>query len=122
MIWKVSKEFRFEAAHSLPQLPEGHKCQRPHGHSYRVEVVIAAAQLDARGFAGVDYAELDAFGDYLAETFDHRNLNEVMGGGENTTAERLAEHFFLWCHARWPNLWAVRVYETARTCVEVTES
>ncbi len=30
--------FTFEAAQKLPQLPEGHKCIKLHGHSYRVEV------------------------------------------------------------------------------------
>jgi 6-pyruvoyltetrahydropterin/6-carboxytetrahydropterin synthase len=34
----------FEAAHSLPGAPEGHKCRRLHGHSFRIEV--AAEPLD----------------------------------------------------------------------------
>ncbi len=29
--------FRFEAAHSLPKTPVGHKCRRLHGHSYEVQ-------------------------------------------------------------------------------------
>jgi len=33
-------EFRFEAAHRLPRVPEGHKCARLHGHSYRIEVCV----------------------------------------------------------------------------------
>lgn len=30
--------FTFEAAQSLPHLPEGHPCRRLHGHTYRIEV------------------------------------------------------------------------------------
>lgn len=90
MPWTVEKEFRFEASHSLPQLPTNHKCNRLHGHSYRVVLVIGTDQLDERGFAGVDYAELDEFSKYLNDKFDHRNLNDVVGA-ENTTAERLAK-------------------------------
>jgi 6-pyruvoyltetrahydropterin/6-carboxytetrahydropterin synthase len=38
MIVELMKEYRFEAAHRLPRVPEGHKCARVHGHSYKVEV------------------------------------------------------------------------------------
>lgn len=120
-MFRISKEFRFEASHSLPHLPPEHKCARLHGHSYRVEVVLESATLDARGFAAVDYVELDEFGEMLDELYDHRNLNEVMGGGHNTTAENLARTFFHWCKGRWPQTAAVSVYETAKTCVEYRE-
>ncbi|NNL10351.1 MAG: 6-carboxytetrahydropterin synthase QueD, partial [Pseudomonadales bacterium] len=33
---RLYKEFGFEAAHRLPNVPEGHKCQRLHGHSFKV--------------------------------------------------------------------------------------
>ncbi|HEV7426648.1 MAG TPA: 6-carboxytetrahydropterin synthase, partial [Thermoanaerobaculia bacterium] len=28
---ELVKDFRFEAAHFLPHVPEGHKCRRMHG-------------------------------------------------------------------------------------------
>ncbi|MFW2389327.1 MAG: 6-pyruvoyl trahydropterin synthase family protein, partial [Polyangiales bacterium] len=37
---EIWREFRFEAAHLLPNVPEGHKCKRLHGHSYRVRVYV----------------------------------------------------------------------------------
>ena len=37
---EIFTEFGFEAAHRLPQVPEGHKCARLHGHSFRVEVHV----------------------------------------------------------------------------------
>lgn len=120
MPFTLTKQFSFEASHSLPHMPDGHKCRREHGHSYRVEVVITANWLDDRGFAGVDYSELKFFSDYLEEKFDHRNLNEVMGSGELTTAERLAMHFYYWIkgvHLSL-NLASVRVSETQKTWAE----
>lgn len=116
-MFELRKEFRFEAAHSLPQVPPTHPCSRVHGHSYRVQLILRSEGLDHRGFAGVDYAELDAFGNYIDACFDHRYLNDVVGA-ENTTAERLARHFFDWAKPQWGQLVAVRVYETAKTMVE----
>ena len=37
---RLIKEFRFEAAHTLPSLPEGHKCRQMHGHSFKVEIAV----------------------------------------------------------------------------------
>ena len=37
---ELFKEFIFEAAHRLPHVPEGHKCGRLHGHSFRVAIYI----------------------------------------------------------------------------------
>jgi len=35
----IFKEFHIEAAHRLPNVPEGHKCSRLHGHSFIVREV-----------------------------------------------------------------------------------
>ena len=70
-IFTVGKEFRFEAAHSLPHLPEGHKCKRQHGHSYRFRVDISGP-VDGRGFV-IDYAEIHAaIFPLVEEKLDHR--------------------------------------------------
>ena len=55
---RMGRSYRFEAAHFLPRLPEGHRCRNLHGHNYRVEIVVSGA-LDQRGFVW-DFAELDA--------------------------------------------------------------
>src|SRR5688500_19899743 len=34
----IFKVFTLEAAHRLPNVPDGHKCARLHGHSFRVEI------------------------------------------------------------------------------------
>ncbi len=120
-MYRIAKRFRFEAAHHLPDLPEGHKCARPHGHSYTVEVSVATSgELAPPGFV-VDFAELSALGAYLNETFDHRDLNKVVDVAP--TSENLARLLYAWCAAnlRLPpgvTVTAVRVGETASTFAE----
>jgi len=82
----VGKEFRFEAAHSLPHLPEGHKCRNVHGHSYRFRVEIEGP-VDGRGFV-IDYSEISAAMEPIVEKLDHQNLNDLFATA--TTAEHLA--------------------------------
>ncbi len=38
IIAEMAKEFRFEVAHFLPNVPETHQCRKMHGHSYLVTV------------------------------------------------------------------------------------
>ena len=46
----ITKAFSFAAAHSLPQLPDGHKCRRVHGHNYEVLVELRSEELDDFSF------------------------------------------------------------------------
>jgi len=87
LIMMVGKEFRFEAAHSLPHLPEGHKCRNLHGHSYRFRVDVCGP-VDGRGFV-MDYAEISRVVDPIVERLDHQNLNDIFA--KATTAENLAD-------------------------------
>ena len=36
----IFKEFTFDAAHFLPNVPDGHKCREVHGHTYKLTVFI----------------------------------------------------------------------------------
>jgi 6-pyruvoyltetrahydropterin/6-carboxytetrahydropterin synthase len=93
---------------------------RPHGHSYRVEVVVKTKELDSRGFAAVDYAEFDPFKAYLDANLDHRDLNDVFDF--QTTAENIARHLFGIARSLvGPCVAAVRVSETAKTWVTYEE-
>jgi 6-pyruvoyltetrahydropterin/6-carboxytetrahydropterin synthase len=119
MKFTVSKTFSFEAAHSLPHLPVGHKCRHIHGHSYVVEV-FCTGPLDARGFV-IDYAEISAAMKPIVAQLDHQNLNDILP--VPTTAENVGR-WILEQLDRSPALPAqlvtrVDVHETARTCVRV---
>ena len=85
---RLSSKFRFEAAHQLPNVPEGHKCRRLHGHSYRVELVVEGPVDPTRGWL-IDYAELDGSVAPIIDRLDHHYLNEIEGLA-NPTSENLA--------------------------------
>src|SRR5690348_6132070 len=110
---KIGRTYRFESAHYLPLLPEGHKCRNLHGHNYRVDIVTSGT-LDERGFVK-DFAEIDAEILPLIKQLDHRLLNEVEGL-ENPTAEIIAAWFF----HRIKGCERVRIYENDDCWAEVT--
>ena len=107
---QVWKDVTFEAAHRLPNVPEGHKCARLHGHSYRVRITVEGA-VDPHTGMLVDYADIKAAWRPLHERLDHHYLNDI-AGLENSTSEVLA----LWIWRRLVD------YLPELACVEVRET
>lgn len=108
----IGRSYRFESAHFLPKVPEGHRCRNLHGHNYRVEIILMG-EIDARGFVR-DFGEVDADIAPLLKCVDHKLLNEVPGL-ENPTAEIIAA----WFLERLPSAARVRVYENDDCWAEV---
>ena len=88
----IAKDFTFAAAHRLNGLPEGHPCERNHGHNYTVRVSFTGYINDV-GFV-IDYRELDWLSQRIDAELDHRHLNDVMD--TNPTAEHIAELLLRW--------------------------
>lgn len=109
----ISKSFTFEAAHLLPNVPEGHKCRRLHGHSFKVELSVEGPVGETSGWV-MDFADISAVCRRIEDRLDHRYLNEIEGL-ENPTSEVLAR--WIWREARpaLPMLTAVEVRETCTT-------
>lgn len=112
----ISKQFDFDAAHYLPNVPDGHKCKRLHGHTYRVDVVLRG-EPDERGFV-IDYAEIAEAWRPVDALLDHRLLNDIEGL-ENPSTEVLAPFIAQMLVDGLPLLHAVRVYESSTTYCEV---
>ncbi len=108
---ELFREFGFEAAHRLPNVPPDHKCARLHGHSFRVEVHLEGEVGAETGWV-VDFAELRAAWQPLHEALDHRYLNEVPGL-ENPTSEVLA--MWIW-DALAPELPGLTQIDVRETC------
>ncbi len=89
---EITREFGFEAAHCLPDMPAGHPYTRLHGHSFRVEVTVVGTP-DARHGWIVDFGVLDRQIAEIAEVLDHRTLNDV-AGLEQPTLERIGQWIF----------------------------
>jgi 6-pyruvoyltetrahydropterin/6-carboxytetrahydropterin synthase len=107
---ELFKEFTFEAAHQLPNLPSEHKCSRLHGHSFRVMVHVEGPVDEHLGWV-MDFADIKAAFKPLEEQLDHHFLNEIEGL-KNPTSEVLAK--WIWDHLKLDldQLTAVTVRET----------
>jgi 6-pyruvoyltetrahydropterin/6-carboxytetrahydropterin synthase len=107
---ELVKDFRFEAAHFLPNVPDGHKCRRTHGHSFKGEVAVRGPLDPHLGWV-MDFADLKAAVDPIVNRLDHYLLNEI-AGLSNPTSEMLA--IWLWNELapRLPLLVRVTIEET----------
>lgn len=107
---RLEKSFTFEAAHWLPCFPQGHKCRRMHGHSYKIDVIVAGEVDPAKGYL-MDFADIKAATAPIKAKLDHYLLNDI-DGLENPTAEVLAKWIYDQLKPALPLLDAVRVRET----------
>jgi 6-pyruvoyltetrahydropterin/6-carboxytetrahydropterin synthase len=107
---EIFKEFNIEAARRLPNLPEGHKCGRLHGHSFRI-VIYVRGELDARTGWVADFACIAAAFEPIFEQLDHAYLNEI-DGLENPSTENLAHWIWSKLKPTLNSLSKVVVWET----------
>ncbi len=110
---EIFKEFTVEAAHRLPNVPEGHKCSRLHGHSFKIEIHVFGA-VDADSGWVMDFADIKKAFQPLYDQLDHHYLNEIEGL-ENPTSENLARWIWQKLISDLPQLSKVVVRETC-TC------
>jgi len=113
---RLIKQFHFEAAHDLPTFPDGHKCRRLHGHSFRFDVIVEGEVDPAKGYL-IDYGDIAKAADPLVRRLDHYYLNEVEGLA-NPTSENIARWIFDHIKASLPQLAAIVVYETCTSSCE----
>lgn len=107
---EIFREFSFEAAHRLPNVPEGHKCARLHGHSYKVIVHVEAPVEPESGWV-MDFGDLKRAFKPLEARLDHYYLNDIEGL-ENPTSEVLARWIWERLTPTLPDLSALTVRET----------
>lgn len=113
MVYRVCKVFEVESGHMLSKHPD--RCRFPHGHTRRIEVVVASESLDANDMV-CDFKALKVAISEFIDSFDHamainsadrsRPALEAIGDRlvvfENTdpTTEVLAKHIFDYVKAR----------------------
>jgi 6-pyruvoyltetrahydropterin/6-carboxytetrahydropterin synthase len=113
---RLVKQFSFEAAHWLPTFPEGHKCRRMHGHSFRVEIAVEGDVDESKGYL-IDYGDIARAVDPVKLRLDHYCLNEIPGL-ENPTSEMIARWIWRELAAPLPMLSQVIVHETCTSRCE----
>jgi 6-pyruvoyltetrahydropterin/6-carboxytetrahydropterin synthase len=118
---EIFKEFTFEAAHRLPNVPEGHKCARLHGHSFTVAIYVDGAVDPETGWV-MDFGDIKSAFKPLYDQLDHYYLNEIEGL-ENPTSENLAQWIWERLKPGLPELSKIVVNETCTSgCIYRGES
>lgn len=107
---ELVKDFRFEAAHFLPNVPADHKCRRIHGHSFRGEVAVRGPIDPVLGWV-MDFADLKKIVDPIVHRLDHYLLNDI-DGLENPTSEVVAIWMWKQLAPQLPMLHRVTLEET----------
>ena len=113
---EIWKDFTFEAAHRLPNLPDGHKCKRLHGHSFKVRLFVAGGLDPELGWI-VDFGDIKAAFKPTLNRLDHYYLNEI-DGLENPTSEVLARWIWDQLKPDLPELSRVQLMETCTSGCE----
>ena len=107
---QIYKEFNIEAAHRLPNVPEGHKCARLHGHSFKVSIYVEGPVGDDSGWV-MDFADIKKVFAPIYAQLDHHYLNDIKGL-DNPTSENLAKWIWDRLKPELPLLSAVQIKET----------
>ncbi len=107
---EIFKEFTFDAAHFLPNVPDGHKCKNMHGHTYRIRLYCEGPVDPHTGWV-VDFAVIKKVWEPIHKMLDHQLLNEVPGL-HNSTAENIS--IWVWDKLKkdLPQLSKVELWET----------
>ena len=112
---EIYKEFSFDSAHYLPNVPDGHKCKNMHGHTYRFKVFLKGIPDPALGWI-MDFKELKDKLEPVIDTLDHKLLNDIKGL-ENPTAENITVWIWQQIQPLFPQLSRIELYETPTTGV-----
>jgi len=109
-MFRLTKDFRFESAQTLPLAPAGHKCAKMHGHSFKVEITVEGAADSATGWV-YDHALISQAMNPLVELLDHAYLNDIPGL-ENPTIEVMCVWLWKKLEPQLPGLAEIVIHET----------
>lgn len=107
---RLTKDFTFEAAQTLPNVPAGHKCGMMHGHSFKIEISVEGEVDPLTGWL-YDHAKISRAMDPLLEQLDHSYLND-MPGLDNPTIETMCRWFWERLMPLLPGLAEIVIHET----------
>jgi len=106
-MYELSKQFLFDAAHTLHRKIETESSLRIHGHSYRAEVTLRGQPDPATGMI-MDVGNLERELEAVRDALDHRFLDEINDLGP-ATMENLCRWIWVKLEPGLPALWKVSV-------------
>ena len=124
IMYQARVEAEFSAAHFLSHYHG--KCEKLHGHNYRVRLWVRGEKLDEGGML-VDFSLLKKVLNEALSPLDHSNLNDLeifksAGIANDPSAERIAKFIFDSVKGKLPELgvpdtllYAVDVFENSRS-------
>lgn len=112
---EIYKEFSFDSAHFLPNVPEGHKCKNMHGHTYKLRVFLQGKPDPQMGWI-MDFKDLKDRLAPVIDQLDHKLINDIEGL-ENPTAENITVWIWQQIKPVLPQLHRLELYETPTTGV-----
>lgn len=118
MTIEITKKFKFEAAHFLPN--HDGKCRNLHGHSYGLDITIKGDLITSGPKEGMvmDFTDLsNVVKEEIINKWDHCCLNDVVSFVP--TSENLASEVFSVLKSKGLNVSRVRLSETSKTYVDV---
>lgn len=104
------KKFSFDAAHFLPNVPEGHKCREVHGHTYLLTVYLEGKPDPQLGWV-MDFSLMKQAIEPVVKRLDHKLLNHIEGLS-NPTCENIAQWLWEQLKPQLPLLSKIELYET----------
>jgi len=107
---RLTKDFSFEAAQTLPNVPPAHKCGKMHGHSFKIEISVEGEVDPSCGWL-YDHSRISRAMDPLLELLDHSYLNDIPGL-ENPTIENMCRWFWEKLEHQLPGLSEIVIHET----------
>ena len=110
---EVYRDFKFDAAHQLPNLPPGHRCGRLHGHTFHAVVHLRGGVGKETGWVR-DFGEIKRLCMPVIDQLDHTYLNDIPGL-ENPTSENIAKWVWKKLKSVIPELSMVEIKETSMT-------
>lgn len=115
-MFELSKQFRFDAAHTLDRIIDTESSRRIHGHSYRAEVTVRGRPDPVTGMV-VDLGILERTMEDARDALDHRFLDEINDLGP-ATMENLSRWIWDRLAPAITNLFRVSVFRdsSGETC------
>jgi 6-pyruvoyltetrahydropterin/6-carboxytetrahydropterin synthase len=107
-MFELSKQFRFDAAHTLQRSIDTEPSRRIHGHSYRAEVTVRGRPDPVTGMV-VDLGLLERTMAEARDALDHRFLDEINDLGP-ATMENLSRWIWDRLSPEVGNLFKVSIY------------
>ena len=115
---EIYKDFSFDSAHFLPNVPVGHKCGRLHGHTFQLRIVVTGPVGETTGWI-MDFGDIKQIFKPLYDQLDHNYLNDIEGL-ENPTSEVMVQWIWQQLKPLLPQLARLELKETCTSgCVYI---